>query len=194
MHESIDPIIFLCNGTWGNRAFLRLNSADVKQVIAQVEELHNKINPEYPFAYTFLEEDFEKLYNNEKVTGSLALGFTIMAIIISGLGLLGLAAYTSEKRKKEISIRKTLGASVSGIVSMISKDFTQLSLWAAIVGCPVSYFLMDQFLQSYAYHTDLTWEIFLYTAIGVILLTVLTVIFQVTRAAVANPVNALRNE
>lgn len=117
-----------------------------------------------------------------------------MAIIISGLGLLGLAAYTAERRKKEISIRKILGASVSGIVSMMSKDFVQLSLIAAVIGCPVAYYLMEKFLEGYAYHTEPGWELFVLTAIAVLVISLLTVIFQVTKAAVANPVDALRSE
>lgn len=194
LHESIDPIIFMCNAQWGSWAFVRFKGTEVKEAVNHIEQIHKKYNPQYPFVYSFVEDDFEKLYNNEKVTGSLALGFTIMAIIISGLGLLGLAAYSAEKRKKEISIRKTLGATVSGIVSMMSKDFVQLSLIAAVFGCPVAYFLMDQFLESYAYHTDLGWEVFVLTALGVMTLTIITVIFQVTKAAIANPVDALRNE
>ena len=117
-----------------------------------------------------------------------------MAIIISGLGLLGLAAYTAERKRKEISIRKTLGATVTGIVSMMSRDFLRLSLIATVIGCPIAYYLMEKFLEGYAYHTELSWELFLVTAICVLLISLATVIFQVTKAAIANPVDALRNE
>jgi putative ABC transport system permease protein len=117
-----------------------------------------------------------------------------MAIIISGLGLLGLAAYTAERKRKEISIRKTLGASVTGIVSNMSKDFIVLSGIAIIIGCPISYYLMQKFLEGYAYHTTPGWELFVITALAVLVMSLLTVIFQVTKAAVANPVEALRNE
>lgn len=194
MHESIDPIIFMCNAQWGSWAFVRFKGTEAQEAVNHIEQIHRKYNPQYPFVYSFVEDDFEKLYNNEKITGSLALGFTVMAIIISGLGLLGLAAYSAEKRKKEISIRKTLGATVSGIVSMMSKDFVQLSLIAAVIGCPIAYFLMDRFLESYAYHTDLSWDVFVLTSLGVTALTLITVIFQVAKAAIANPVDALRNE
>lgn len=194
MHEAVDPIVFMLKPEWTGSVFVRFEGKQTENTIAFLEKTHKKYVPQYPFAYSFVEDDFENLYNNEKVIGSLALGFTIMAIIISGLGLLGLAAYTAERKRKEISIRKTLGASVSSIVSMMSKDFVQLSLIATIMGCPVAYYLMQNFLDSYVYHTDLRWELFVFTAIIALLISLITVIFQVTKAAIANPVDALRNE
>ena len=194
MHEAIDPIVLMCRPDWTGSVFIRFDAAKTQEAVTHLEKIYKKYNPEYPFTYSFVDEDFEKLYNNEKVTSSLALGFTIMAIIISGLGLLGLAAYTAERKRKEISVRKTLGASVTSIVSMMSKDFLVLSLIAAVIGCPVAYYLMEIFLEGYAYHFDLGWELFVITAGVVLALSLLTVIFQVTKAAIANPVDALRNE
>jgi putative ABC transport system permease protein len=194
LHETMDPIVFFCKPEWTGLVFVRFDGKQTQDVIAHLEKIYKKYNPAYPFTYNFLEDDFERLYNNEKVMGSLALGFTVMAIIISGLGLVGLAAYTAEKRRKEIGIRKTLGASVTGIVSMISKDFVKLSLVAVVIGCPVAYYFMQEFLAGYAYHADLSWEIFAITAVSVIVMAVFTVIFQVTKAAIANPVDALRSE
>ncbi len=194
LHEPIDPVVFMCRPQWTGSIFVRFEGTKTKEAIAHLESIYKKYNPEYPFTYSFLDDDFERLYNNEKVIGSLALGFTAMAIIISGLGLLGLAAYTAERRRKEISIRKTLGASVASIVSMMSGDFAKLSLIAAVIGCPVAYYLMQKFLEGYAYHADLRWDLFIITAIAVLVISLLTVVFQVTKAAIANPVDALRNE
>jgi putative ABC transport system permease protein len=194
LHEAIDPIVFMLKTEWCGAAVVRFKANETKEAVAAVESLYKKYVPEYPLSYSFLEDDFEKFYNNEKVTGSLAIGFTLMAIIISGLGLLGLAAYTAEKRKKEISIRKTLGASVTAIVSMMSVDFIKLSVIAAIVGCPFAYFLMKTFLESYAYHPELSWPTFVVTAIVVLLVSLTTVIYQVTKAAIANRIDALKNE
>lgn len=194
MHEPIDPIVLMCQPNGTGRVFVKYDRQRAQEVVAAVEQLARKYAPEYPFEYTFVDEDFERLYNNEKVIGSLAAGFTIMAIIISALGLLGLAAFTAERRRKEISIRKTLGASVSGIITMISGDFVKLSLIAAVIGCPAAWWLMTRFLENYAYHTDLRWDIFLTTAAAVVVVSIVTVIVQVTRAALANPVDALRNE
>lgn len=194
MHEAVDPIVFMLKPEWTGTAFVRFEATKTKEAVESLEKLYKKFNPQYPFTYSFVEDDFEKLYSNEKITGSLALGFTVMAIIISGLGLLGLAAYTAERRRKEISIRKTLGASVAGIVSMMSGDFMKLSIIAAIIGCPAAYYLMQMFLEGYAYHTDLRWELFATTALCVLIISLLTIMFQVIKAAIANPVDALRNE
>jgi putative ABC transport system permease protein len=194
LHESIDPVVFMCRPEWTGNIFVRFDANQTKEAVAHLEAIYKKFNPAYPFSYSFLEDDFEKLYNNEKVTGSLALGFTAMAVIISGLGLLGLAAYTAERRRKEISIRKTLGASVTSIVSNMSRDFVKLSLIATLIGCPIAYYFMQKFLEGYVYHTELHWDLFAITAIAVLGISLLTVIFQVVKAAIANPVDALRNE
>ncbi len=194
MHEPIDPIILMCRPNWTGNVFVRFEGTKTKEVVEHLTALHKKYNPEYPFAYSFVEDDFERLYNNEKVTASLALGFTVMAIIISVLALLGLAAFTAERKRKEISIRKTLGATVIGIVSMMSRDFIALSAIATVIGCPIAYYLMQEFLEGYAYHTTPGWELFVITAAAVLLMSLITVIFQVTKAAIANPVDALRNE
>lgn len=194
MYETIDPVLFLCNPEWTWRVFVRFDATRTEEAVSHVESIYSKYSSDFPFNYTFLEDDFEKLYNNEKVTASLALGFTVMAVIISGLGLLGLAAYTAERRRKEISIRKTLGASVSGLVSMMSKEFVLLSFIAIVIGCPVAFLMSQKFLANYAYHTELSWDIFLLTSILILAVALLTVIFQVARAAMANPVDALRNE
>jgi putative ABC transport system permease protein len=194
MHEAIDPVVFLCKPEWTGRIFVRFEGQETRKAVDYLANLYKKYSPEYPFNYSFLEDDFERLYRNERITASLALGFTLMAIIISGLGLLGLAAYTSERRRKEISIRKTLGASVTGIVAMISGDFAKLTLIAIGIGCPIAWLAMEQFLSGYAYHTELQWQVFAITAISIVLISLITVAYQVIKAALANPVDALRNE
>jgi putative ABC transport system permease protein len=196
MHEAIDPLVFMMiqKGWQIGRIVVRFDVAKTQDVIAGLEKLTRQFAPDYPFQYTFVDEDFERLYSMDKVTGSLALGFTVIAIIISGLGLLALAAYTAERKKKEISIRKTLGASVGGIVTIMARDFAKLSLIAAVIGCPVAWYLMGMFLEGYQYHIDLSVGVFVITALAVVFISVITVIFQVAKAAVANPVDALRNE
>lgn len=194
MHEAIDPIVFMFRPQWTGSVFIKFDSKKTKDVLESLEKVYGKYNSQYPFAYTFIDDDFEKLYNNERVTSSLALSFTVMAIIISGLGLLGLAAYTAERKRKEISIRKTMGASVGRIVGMMSADFVKLSIIAAVIGCPTAWYLMSKFLEGYAYHTELGWGLFILTAVCVLLISLVTVIFQVAKAAIANPIDALRNE
>ena len=195
MHEAIDPIVFMCSAAnWKTRVLVRYEGGQTTEVVKSLEELSRRFAPEYPFVYTFLDDDFEKLYSTEKVTGSLAFGFTVIAIIISGLGLLALAAYTAERKRKEISIRKTLGASVGSIISLMGREFATLSIIATLIGCPVAWYFMGQFLEGYQYHMDLSIDIFVLTAVIVVAISLATVIFQVARAAVANPVDALRNE
>jgi len=194
LHEKLDPIVLMCKPEWTGLVFVRVDGTKTQEAIAQLESLSKKYNPKYEFAYTFVDDDFERLYSSVKVTGSLALGFTVMAVIISGLGLLGLAAYTAERKRKEISIRKTMGASVGGIVTMMSADFVKLSLLAAFIGCPTAWYFMTKFLEGYAYHTELGWGLFALTAGCVLLISLITVIFQVAKAAIANPIDALRNE
>jgi putative ABC transport system permease protein len=194
MHEPIDPLVFMYSYDYPSRVVVRYDASKTSEVVEALGALAKKFSPAYPFVHTFVDEDFERLYNNEKVYGSIAFGFTMIAIIISGLGLLALAAYTAERKRKEISIRKTLGASVATIISLMSKEFAKLSIIAAIFGCPIAWYFMSKFLEGYAYHVDLTLDIFLLTALAVVVISILTVIFQVARAAVANPVDALRNE
>jgi ABC-type antimicrobial peptide transport system permease subunit len=191
LHEAIDPVVFMYRPNWNvSLVTVRYDSDKASSVLSQLEKLAKEFSPDYPFNYTFLDEDFERLYNTERVTGSLAIGFTGIAIIISGLGLLALAAYTAERRRKEISIRKTLGASVGAIVMLMAREFARLSLIAAVVGCPIAWFLMKEFLQGYAYHMDLGVDFFLITAVMVVLISIATLIFKVARAAYANPVDA----
>ncbi len=195
MHEAIDPIVFIyVPNNWGNRVTVRFDVSKTSDVARDLENLAKQFAPEYPFSYTFVDQDFEKLYSTEKVTGTLAFGFTVIAIIISGLGLLALAAYTAERKRKEISIRKTLGASVGSIMRLMSSEFARLSIIAAVIGCPIAWYLMGMFLEGYQYHTELSVDVFVITALAVIAISIATVIFQVTRAAIANPVDALRNE
>jgi len=194
LQESLDPIVLMCNPAWARQVFVRFDAAQTSTAIAGLQTLYQKYLPEFPFAYTFLEDDFNTLYQNESITGKLALGFTTMAILISALGLLGLAAYTTERKRKEISIRKVLGASASSIVALISADFVKLSLIAAMMGCPLAYYAATRFLEGYAYHIDITWDIFAMTALAVMAIALITVVFQVMRAALANPADALRND
>ena len=194
LYEAIDPVVFMCKPEWTSRVFVAFEGSKTREVIAHVENVYKKYSPGYPFDYSFIEDDFENLYNNEKVTAALALGFTLMAVLISGLGLLGLAAYTAERKRKEISIRRTLGATVSGIVGSITGDFAKLTAIAIAIGIPIAWWVAGKFLEEYAYHMSLGWEIFAFTALIVLFIAVITVIYQVTKAALANPVDTLRNE
>lgn len=194
LQQAIEPIVFAHKPKWTWRIFVRFDPKQTSEVVPALTALLKKHNPDYPYEFTFLDDDFERMYNNEKVISSLANVFGILTMIISGLGLFGLAAYTAERRRKEIGIRKTLGATVSTLIAMMSREFVKLSLLACVIGCPLAFYLMSKFLEGYVYHAELSWDIFLITAASTMMLALATVIFQVAKAAVANPVESLRTE
>lgn len=194
LSEDMEPMILLCYPDWTGRFYVRISPEKTKETLAGIEGVWKNTSPAFPFEYTFLDSHYERLYKEEQVTGKLGLGFTVMAVIISGLGLLGLAAYSTERRKKEISVRKVLGATVSNLIGLMSKEFLILAVTALCIGCPIAYYFMSSFLEGYAYHTNMGYEIFVITGISLLILTLSIILFQVTRAAIANPTNNLRSE
>jgi putative ABC transport system permease protein len=148
----------------------------------------------YPFIYSFLDEDYYESFQEEESLGRLLTTSTFISILIACLGLLGLASYTAQQRTKEIGIRKVLGAPVSGIVLMLSQEFTKWVVIASIVAFPAAYFVMSRWLQNFAYRTSIGLWIFILSALLALVLAMLTVSFQAFKAATANPVDSLRYE
>src|SRR4029077_11315800 len=163
-------------------------------LISQVQNKWNSMVPGRPFSYSFLDADFNKIYNADQRTGTLFITFAIFAIFIACLGLFGLVTYAAEQRIKEIGVRKVLGASVSEIVTMISKDFIKLVLIAFVVAFPVGWWMMNKWLQSFAYRIDISWWVFALAGLLTIAIALITVSFQAIKAAIANPVESLRTE
>lgn len=194
LSENMDPIVIMCLPEWTGRFYLRMEADKMKETIAGIEGVWKNASPNFPFEYTFLDESFNKLYIEEQVTGKLSVGFTFMAILISALGLLGLASYATERKKKEISIRKVLGASIPNLIMFMSTEFIVLTSIALLIGFPVSFYLMNKFLDGYAYHISISYGVFVVTAIGLLVVTLAVILFQVSRAALTNPVDNLRNE
>jgi putative ABC transport system permease protein len=193
MHEKIGPMVMTLRNSWGNLA-IRLRPGDIASRVGRVEAEWKKFAPGLPFSYTFMDDDFNKLYHAEQQTGRLFIAFAVFAIFIACLGLFGLVTYAAEQRTKEIGIRKVLGARVTGIVSLLSRDFTRLVLIAALIAFPVAWWAMHQWLQSFAYRTAIDWWIFPLAAVVALLIALVTVSFQTVRAALANPVRSLRSE
>jgi len=173
---------------------IRIKSTDLKSLVGQVKAKWDKFAPNQAFNYSFMDQDFDKLYRTEQQTGKIALSFTSLAIIIACLGLFGLAAYAAEQRTKEIGIRKVLGASISTIVGMLSKDFILLVLLAIIVAVPLAWYFMHKWLQSYAYHQDFQWWTAAVAGFSAVLVAFFTISFQAIKAALTNPVKSLRSE
>lgn len=173
---------------------IRLHPGNVAEAISAVEETWKKLAPNQPFSYTFLDQDYARLYNREQQMSHVFQIFSGLAILIACLGLFGLAAFTTQQRTKEIGIRKILGASVSGIVCLLSKDFLKLVLIANLIAWPIAYYAMNQWLQSFAYRIDLGISTFILSGLIALLIALLTVSYQAIKAARANPVEALRYE
>lgn len=193
LRQNISPLSFrLGYNKWAT--VFKVSTTDIKGLLASIESKWKTMAPGMPFSYQFMDEAFDSMYRTEQRIGKVALSFAVLAIFIACLGLFGLATYMAEQRTKEIGVRKVLGASVSNIVSMLSKDFTKLVLVGAIIAFPVAWFFMNKWLQDFAYRVNIGWWIFL-TAAGItMVIALLTVIIQAIKAAIANPVKSLRTE
>jgi putative ABC transport system permease protein len=195
LHAPIEPLcIFLDTyPTWGFVS-VRTEPGKTKEAIASMTNANKKYNSEFPFAYAFADEEFRKQYAAESLVENLTKGFSFLTIFISCLGLFGLAMFSAEQRTKEIGIRKILGASVTGIVQLLSKDFVKLILIAFVIATPLGWYAMNQWLQGFAYRTEISWWIFGVAGIVAILIALLTASSQAIKAAVSNPVESLRSE
>ena len=195
MHEKIKPIIFIIpDDRQYSDLSVKLQGNNISEGLAHLEKTWKKFLPGNPYDYNFLDESFGRLYETEQKQGLLFTIFAGIAILIACLGLFGLASFATEQRTKEIGIRKVLGASVSGIVSMLSKDFLKLVLLANLLAWPIAWYGMYRWLQDFAYRTDISWWIFGVAAVLAVLVALLTVSFHALKAAVANPVKALKTE
>lgn len=173
---------------------LRTRPENISATIDYVASTYKKFDADTPFAFHFLDEDYDNLYRAEQRIGELSKYFAIIAILIASLGLYGLASYMAERRTKEIGIRKVLGASVPAIFLLLSKNFIILVGFANLIAWPVAYFIMSNWLQNYAYHTSLSASVFVLSALLAVTVVVLTVSYQSIRAALANPAESLRYE
>jgi ABC-type antimicrobial peptide transport system permease subunit len=190
-----DPVIFFCYPQYGSNVYVRAkNTATSQALLGQLEKVFKKYNPAYPFTYSFVDDQFNMQFKTEMLISVLSRLFATLAIIISCLGLFGLAAYTAERRTREIGIRKVLGASIPGIAGMLSKDFLQLVFISCLVAFPVAWWLTNRWLRDYEYRVGVAWWIFIAAGTGAILIATITVSFQAVRAAIANPVKSLRTE
>lgn len=193
LRKNVGPLCFRLGNNRYSTAF-RVDTKDMKNFLAQVETKFKALAPGMPFNYTFLDESFDRMYRDEQRIGKVAFSFSFLAILIACLGLFGLAAYMAEQRTKEIGIRKVLGASVSGIVQMLSKDFVKLVLIACVFALPLAWWAMNEWLQNFAYRVNIGWWVFAAAAVIALIIAVLTVSSQAVKAALTNPVKSLRNE
>jgi predicted permease len=195
MYSSPDPVVFYNMPGFATLIYLRLKpTADPASTITAIEKVIAKNNPGYPFDYAFVDDQFNGMFQAEMLVNRLSRVFALLAIIISCLGLFGLAAYTAERRTKEIGIRKVLGASAAGIATLLSKDFLQLVIISCAVAFPLAWWAMSSWLQQYAYRVPIHWWVFVLAGIAAIIISLVTISFQSIKAALVNPVKSLKAE
>jgi len=193
LRDNVPPLLFNLTHNMGVLS-VRINTADIPGLLAQVKSKWKDVSPNQQFNYSFMDQEFDALYRSEQRMGAISIAFTSLAIIIACLGLFGLAAYAAEQRTKEIGIRKVLGANVSTIVNMLSRDFIKLVLISIIIAAPLAWWVMQKWLQSFAYRQNIQWWVPALAAVSAILIAFITISFQSIKAALSNPVNSLRSE
>ena len=195
LYNSIKPFGFTTSiGNKYSYVIANVRTKNYASLLKEVEKSWNKINPDIPFVYSFLDKDFQKNYEKDQRASGIVSYFTFIAILIACLGLFGLSAFSAEQRTREIGIRKVLGASVTNVASLLSKDFIKLVLIALVIASPLAWIGMNKWLQGFAYRINISWWMFAIAGLLAIFIALFTVSFQAIKAAVANPVKSLRTE
>lgn len=195
LHHHIETLFLFYNKDWGlGQMSVRINGARAKESIDYIQSVWKKNYPDQPFEYQFLDDHFREVYRADQQVSTIVAVLATLAIIISCLGLFGLASYSAERRVKEVGIRKVLGASVQNIVSMLSKDFLKYVLIATVIAFPLAWFGVHRWLQDFAYRIDMSWWVFIVAGLLALSIALITVSFQAFKAALANPVKSLRSE
>jgi ABC-type antimicrobial peptide transport system permease subunit len=194
-YAPVRQTIFMLHESWLNQINIKLKpESRPREALAEIETIFNKYDPLNPFEYHFADEEYAQKFQNEERVGKLATFFAVLAVFISCLGLFGLASYMAEQRIKEIGIRKVLGASVTNLWQLLSKDFILLIIISCLLAAPIAYFLMKSWLEDYDYRTELSWWVFAVVGLLAIIITLLTVSYQALRAALMNPVQSIKSE
>jgi len=196
LHEEIRPLAFHWMGPdgFGKTVSVRFRTTNIPVLLKSIEKTWKRLAKGQAFEYEFFDERFAANYNSEQNTARLLTAFSLLAIAIACLGLLGLATFATQQRTKEIGIRKVLGASVLNLSRLLSNEFLKLVLLANLIAWPLAYFVMNRWLRDFAYRTSLDIRLFLLSGVLALIIAMLTVSYQSIRAARANPVNSLRNE
>ncbi len=193
LKEEIEPML-LYNEVEPGWIILRTETNDLQPLLGQLKSSWESINPNTPFVFNFVDKEVEKLYAEEKRLGKISIVFTSLAILISCLGLFGLVSYVAEQKKKEIGIRKVLGANVKNVVQLLTKDFLGLVVIAFLIATPLAYFVMYNWLKDFPNRISIEWWVFVIAGVVAFLITLVTVSSQAIKAAIANPVKSLRTE
>ncbi len=193
IHTTIEPLILELN-KWGGHVIVRASPGKSQETIQAMEDIHQQLNPNFTLTYNFLDQDMANQYKGEQQIGKIFNLFTVLAILISCLGLYGLSAFMAQQRTKEIGVRKVLGASVANILYLLSGSFTRLILIASLLALPVAWIALNKWLESFAYHITISWVIFILAPLAALLIAWITVGYESAKAALSNPVKNLRSE
>lgn len=193
LHDAVTPLALFLQRQNGSVAF-RIKTSHIDKLITSIEDIYKKVAPGQPFKYSFMNEDFNKTYQAEQRMGGLSMTFSILAILIACLGLFGLITFAAEQRAKEIGIRKVLGATVTNVTTMLSKDFLKLVCIALLISFPIAWWALNKWLQNFAYRIYIEWWIFLVAGAIAVMIALITLSYQAIKAAMANPVKSLRSE
>lgn len=194
LHNEISSQVFMINPKWFKELIVKANSTNMSSTISKLKGVWEKFFPKYPFEYSFLEESIDRMYKSEDRYSQVISVFSVVALFIACLGLLGLASFIAKQRKKEIGIRKVHGASIESIIQIVSGEFAILVIIGNLIAWPTAYYFMNKWLQEFAYRVDLSWWIFIVSGLMTLIIAMLTVGYQAIKAAVANPVESLKNE
>ncbi len=194
LYEAIQPAVFFLDPNDAGMMFVKLEAGKTKEALVSLQQAFNKVLPDVPLHYDFLDQSYAAKYKSEVLTGDLTYYFAFISILISCLGLFGLATFMAKQRTKEIGIRKVLGASVNSITALISKDFLKLVSFAILIASPLAYYFMNSWLDDFAYKITITWWIFAFAGMLTITIALSTIGFQAIKAALADPVKSLRTE
>jgi ABC-type antimicrobial peptide transport system permease subunit len=194
LHNEIEPLVLRIDQNRDRYTFVKIRSKNIANSLDSIKKVYQKFNPRYPFQYHFLDDELKTSYENDRRTLNIFQYFTVIAIFISCLGLFGLAAFTAQMRTREIGIRKVIGASVSNIIFLLTKEFLILVAIANILAWPIAFFALNKWLQGFAYRTTLVVGTFLFSAIMAILIAICTVLYQSIKAATTNPVDTIKYE
>ena len=194
-YKPVKPTVFMYDPSWVGIITIAIKKgAPIKDALQKIETVFKKFDPGAPFDYTFNDEDYAKKFSDQQRLGKLATFFTVLAIFISCLGLFGLASFVAEQRKKEIGVRKVLGASTYNLWRLLSREFALLVIISCLIAIPLAWYYSNNWLQQYDYRTKISFWIFIFSGLGALVITLLTVSFQAIKAAIANPVKSLRSE
>jgi ABC-type antimicrobial peptide transport system permease subunit len=195
LHEAILPVMIDVKEDQNFGVFLiRTKPGQTKQALESLASLYKDVNPDYPFSYQFVDEEYKKLYSSELIISQLSIIFAAVAIVISCLGLLGLVMFSAEQRIKELGVRKVLGASVNQLVALFAQDFLKLILIAFVIASPLAWFAMNKWMRSFAYKTEISWWIFALAGSVSLIIAFVIMSYEAFKAALTNPVRSLRSE